>query len=356
MPSSRDTQAIQTALEAWLTKQVGESVSLSDMRAPQGAGFSAETLLFDASWASEAGSFVLKMPPLASDLPVFETYDLGLQVNIVRIAAERSEMLVPNVRWYEQDSSVLGAEFYIMDQVDGRAAPDNPPYIFGSWVTEASVVERRHVQKTLATNLVALHNIEVDDEIEALLRQGDGSPIDQHLRAQREYYEWCRDDYEFPLLLEALDWLEANRPEEDPVAISWGDARIGNTLFDGVDAKACVDWEMATLAAPELDVAWSLVLHHFFLEVLRVMEMQNPLPDFFVADEWLSDYAEAGGPDLPNLEWWYMFGLVRYGILSTRVNRRRNLTENLPEPESSEGLILNAELIRATLAGNNPYM
>ena len=44
----------------------------------------------------------------------------------------------------------------------------------------------------------------------------------------------------------------------------WGDARIGNIIFDGTRPAAVLDWEMVTLGSPEMDLAWSIFLdrHH----------------------------------------------------------------------------------------------
>ena len=58
------------------------------------------------------------------------------------------------------------------------------------------------------------------------------SALDQHLAYQRWYYDWAREGVTYPILERALDWLAANRPDDDPSVLNWGDSRIGNILFD----------------------------------------------------------------------------------------------------------------------------
>ena len=51
---------------------------------------------------------------------------------------------------------------------------------------------------------------------------------------------------------------------DEPTVLCWGDARIGNIIFDGTKPAAVLDWEMVTLGSPEMDLAWSIFLdrHH----------------------------------------------------------------------------------------------
>ena len=73
----------------------------------------------------------------------------------------------------------------------------------------------------VADIMARLHAIPIDDTARAFLdRPEHGStPLEQHLRHQRWYYEWAREGVDYPIIEEALDWLEANRPANDPVGI-----------------------------------------------------------------------------------------------------------------------------------------
>ncbi len=51
-------------------------------------------------------------------------------------------------------------------------------------------------------------------------------------------------------------WLEANRPKDSPAGILHGDYHIGNVMFrhDAPVLAAIVDWELATIGDPLLDL------------------------------------------------------------------------------------------------------
>ena len=68
-------------------------------------------------------------------------------------------------------------------------------------------------------------------------------------------------------------WLEVHWPRhEGPALLSWGDSRYGNLIYRDFDPVAVLDWEMAGIAPPELDLAY-LPLHAPVLRVDR-----PPLP------------------------------------------------------------------------------
>lgn len=360
VPSSRDPEILRQRLAAWLTNKVGAAVSLDTFEAPEGSGFSSETFLFDARWAGDSGpttqSLVMRMGPVATDTPVFAAYDLSLQVKAMNLVRNNSSVPVPNVRWYEPDPAPLGGEFYIMDRVDGRAARDNPPYVFGGWVTELSADEQRALTHAMADGMAGMHAIDLDTEALRFLSrpQYGTSPLDQQLGYQRWYYDWAREGVDFPIIEQTFAWLLANRPTHDPVALSWGDARIGNLLVDGVRPVAFVDWEMACLGAPATDVAWQLVMHQFFLQILHIMEMDNPCPDLFRVDDFVGRYQQSSGIELQDLEWYAVFGMLRFAIISIRTSERAYRTGESKRPDDPEAAIMNAQILRDTLVGSNP--
>ena len=91
----------------------------------------------------------------------------------------------------------------------------------------------------------------------------------------RRNLDWLKAWYEFavpdigrsPLVERALEWLEANWPDDvaatEPVLI-WGDSRIGNVLYEDFRPVAVLDWEMATLGPREMDVGVDGLRAHGF--------------------------------------------------------------------------------------------
>jgi aminoglycoside phosphotransferase (APT) family kinase protein len=98
----------------------------------------------------------------------------------------------------------------------------------------------------------------------------------QHVDAQRAYYRWALadDGVRIPLIERTFEWLEQHWPAEPgPNVLSWGDARIGNVMYQDFEPVAVFDWEMAALGPRELDLGLpddpdDFILHRAALESL----------------------------------------------------------------------------------------
>ncbi|MAE95222.1 MAG: phosphotransferase family protein [Deltaproteobacteria bacterium] len=329
--SSRDPEALRLALEAWLGDRLprGAAPQVSDLTSPSANGLSSETLLFDATWREEGeargGSYVARVEPDRHDCPVFPVYDLKAQFELLKLVRERSSLPVPRVHWLELAPGYLGAPFFVMDRVEGRVPPDVMPYTFGSWLSEATPEQRRHLQDASVGVLAGLHAIDASSPDLAFCEldlPGD-TPLQRHFENQRRYYAWARSDRHHPVLERAFEWLEAHWPEEEgETVVSWGDSRIGNLLYDGFEPVAVLDWEMAGLGPRELDLGWMIFLHCFFDELSR-SGGQPGMPDFMQPGDVAATYARLTGHEARDLAWYQVYAALRHGIVMTRVHERR---------------------------------
>src|SRR5437868_3768529 len=128
-----DLDGTRVRLASWLSGKLppgSEQLEISELSIPQGAGHSNATLLFDARWrereGSRSGGFVARVRP--SGRGVFPEYDMQLQFRCMQILGAHSAIPVPKMLWFEDDPSVLGQPFYLMEKLDGIVPPDNPPY------------------------------------------------------------------------------------------------------------------------------------------------------------------------------------------------------------------------------------
>jgi aminoglycoside phosphotransferase (APT) family kinase protein len=355
--SSRDDADLVSRLGEWLAARddVGDAVEVVNFERPDANGMSSDTLLFDASWEGLTGQrvtgrYVARLRPAADACPIFPAYDMEQQVRVMRLVESGSSAPVPTVHWYEPDEGPLGAPFFVMDRVEGRIPPDVLPYTFdGSWVQEASVAERAHMQQRTIDILATIHAVEVTPADVRLLGGESTSvaPLRQHFEQEKEYHAWACDGLRFPILERAFDWLEQRWPiaaEEAPAVVSWGDARIGNIVYDGFEPVGVLDWEMATFAPRELDVGWFVFLHRFFDDITTALGMAG-LPDFLRREQVAEQYAAATGHELRDLDWFLVYAALRHGTVMTRAMRRRVLFGEMAMPDDPEELVLH----RATL-------
>lgn len=360
LPSKRDHGELRRRLERWLTTQFPEGArpQLSELRIPEGTGMSSETLMFDARWREDgqkrSGSYVARTSPDMSDFPVFPQYDLELQCRCMRMVAAHSDVPVPETPWLELDPEPLGAPFLVMSRVEGIAPSDNPPYVFGGWITEATPEQRQRLQRAAVGVLVRLHAIDLEAAGADFLDRPQYATgwLDQHLVYQRSYYEWAREDRHFDTLERGFDWLEVNRPDDPrPPVLNWGDSRIGNMMFRDFEPVAVLDWEMAALGAPEVDLAWMTYMHEMFARMARGMGLPG-VPDFMRRADLVAQYEEFAGRAMRDLEYWEVFAALRYGIISIPIMRRGIAYGQIEDTGNPRDLIMNADLIEALLDGS----
>jgi aminoglycoside phosphotransferase (APT) family kinase protein len=288
--------------------------------------------LFTARWAEPGGgdaierALVARIAPDPANVPVFPEYDLERQAATMQAVREHCPGVpVPTVLWVEPGGAGLGAPFFVMERIDGIVPPDILPYNFMSWVTDASDEERAHLQDATVAALARLHSIDAVEERFAFLPGADGprTPLRRHVDEQRAYYEWVvADGRRSPLIELALEWLDAHWPDpEGPTVLSWGDARIGNVLYRDFEPVAVLDWEMAALGPPELDVGWLVTLHEFFEDVAATYGLPG-LPGLLRRDDVCARYEELTGYAPRALEWYAIYAATRHAIIMSRIGRR----------------------------------
>ena len=353
--SHRDRDLLRRQLTEWLAAKLpaGSNPDVGELSIPSGTGMSSDTLLFDARWSDGGGRFVARMEPASVDLPVFPTYDLDRQYRCMQVVAEHSDVPVPAIPWIELDPGPLGAPFFVMERIDGVVPSDDPPYVFGGWLMEASAEERAKVVRGVASVHARLHRI--DPRHFAFLGELpiDGqAALDAQLAHQRGYYDWAREGVSYPILERAFAWLDTHRPMTvGPPVLNWGDARIGNVLWRDFEPVAVLDWEMATIGPAEVDVAWAVFMNRFFQDLAERYQMPG-IPGFMERDDVVAAYGHAGGRELADLRWYELLAALRMGVISIRTSRRAVLNGDLAEPESPEGLIMHRPLLEEMLASS----
>lgn len=350
--SRHDPAALERGLQSWLTVKLGphSDVVVSDLRVPEANGMSNETVLFDAAWnqdgVREVHRLVARMAPGASAVPIFPVYDLVEQFETMRIVAANSPVPVPRVYWSEPSPEIMGDEFFIMERVDGDVPPDVMPYNFGSWLMDAEPEQRAQLQRSTVQVLADLHGI-ADPAVKFPLLRTDSrsetaaGSLRAHVDAQRAYYEWVvAGSTRSPLIERGFEWLEANWPEETgPSVFSWGDARIGNVIYQDFSPVGVLDWEMAALCPREFDLGWTIFMHRFFEDLVAMAGMPG-MPDFLRREEVAAQYEEATGYTPRNLDFYIFYAAIRHAILMHRIQGRAIAFGQAQPPEDPDDMIM----------------
>ncbi|MFJ6087678.1 phosphotransferase family protein [Streptomyces sp. NPDC092369] len=352
--STRDPQEIGRRLTAWLDTRL-PGAKATGVTVPASNGMSSETLLFDIEHPEPP--FTACALRLAADpgaYTVFPVYDLPRQYRTMRLVAEHSDLPVPKVRWLEEDPGPLGAPFFVMERVEGRVPPDVMPYTYeGNWLHAASDAEREHLEAVSVGLLARLHDQVPLAEAEFLALPGEGDTLRRHVTAQRAYYDWVVAGVaRSPLIEAAFDRLEERWPRDPgPPVFNWGDARIGNVIYDGFDPVAVLDWEMAALAPREVDLGWTVYLHRFFQD-LTVAFGQPGLPEFFRRDRVEARYGQLTGHTPRDMDFHTLYAALRHAIVMLRIAYRQVHFGEVAVPADPDTLILHHGSLRAMVQGS----
>jgi aminoglycoside phosphotransferase (APT) family kinase protein len=272
----------------------------------------------------------------------------------MQLVERLTDVPVPTTPWCEEDPQWVGAPFLVMGRVDGLVPTDVPPYLMGGWVFDGTPEQQAKFQREAAGVLARLHAITPETtDLSFLDRPEHGKAgIDQHLGYQRWYYDWARGDEHFSIIERTFDWLDAHRPvDPNPTVFNWGDSRVGNMMWREFAPVAVLDWEMAALGPPEVDLAWMAFLHRFFQDIAERFGMPG-LPDIMTTEGLARDYEAAGGRPVRDIGWFEVFAALRFAVVSVRTTARGIAYGQQEKPADNNDYIMFRNLLEQMLDGS----
>lgn len=260
-----DTGPLRARLESWLAQQPSyrdRSPRLEELRYVRGSGSANITLTGRLIIDADSGppvmrDIVTRLPD--ADLTPYLDRRLERQARIIGWVADHSNVPVPHVIGADDSGTVVGRPFMMMDRIKGQATVDFPGYNIDGFLVPMAPAERHTLWSSGIDTLCALHRMESPAQDYLDFPGIEGNALPQVLRHWRNSLEWAADALDHRYFSEVMDWLERTQPADAPGGLSWGDARIGNMLFHDRRCVAVLDWEMASLGGPLIDLAWWLL-------------------------------------------------------------------------------------------------
>jgi aminoglycoside phosphotransferase (APT) family kinase protein len=194
---------------------------------------------------------VLRRPPRGSD--VRTAHDMGREHRILK-ALHAVYPKAPRALAECEDAAVIGAPFYVMERVRGVILRD------GARLPDAALGPdtMARLSAALVDGLVELHAV----DFAACGLGGLGRPegyVGRQVTGWTERWTKSRTD-DVPDVEAAAAWLSRNQPADGAPALIHNDFKYDNLVLDpGLERiLAVLDWEMATLGDPLLDLGTSL--------------------------------------------------------------------------------------------------
>jgi aminoglycoside phosphotransferase (APT) family kinase protein len=240
------------ALAAELASVLGPAETVEIRELP--GGNANDTLL--VRWDDEG--CVVRIPPEETPAPAMLA-DIEREYAALGAVAD-TEVPAPRVRHYCEDRSVVGAEFFVMELLDGDVVEDRVPDRFDSPADRTGIVDET------TDALAALHDVPVPQAF----ADDPTTPeayLERELEKFREQLAWAEErtaeERRVHGLHELVDRLEDRLPERpaDETAFVHGDYKPDNLMFgpgDDPELVGVLDWEMAARGDPLADVGWLL--------------------------------------------------------------------------------------------------
>jgi len=335
----RDPEQLKQALAGWLAARwpAAAGMVIDELSTPKATGYSNETVIFRATWHEDgrarAGRYVLRIEP--ADPPLFPQQTLvphpsvEIQYRAMQAVAKHSKVPLAPLVGYEASAAPLDRPFFVMGYVDGQVPSDVPPYSHSGFIAEeATPAQRRRLVESGLEALAQIHRINWKDaECDWLVPQGKPPGLAWQLELYTTYAHSELRGRAHPILEPALDWLHARVPGDGDLAISWGDARIGNMIFADFECAAVTDWEGVALAPPEVDLGWWLAQDRFSHESFGIARLEG-MP---TRDEQQAHYASLTGRHIGDLHYFEVFAAMRYTVVMIRLGDRLTASGRIPE-------------------------
>ncbi|MDQ3032946.1 MAG: phosphotransferase family protein [Myxococcota bacterium] len=304
-------------LRVWLEAQ-GIAGALEVLQFPR--GYSNLTYLLRAG----DREIVLRRPP--AGVKIASAHDMSREHRILsRLHAVWPK--APRTIAFCEDESILGAPFYVMERIPGvilRAK--TPPGL------ELGPERMRALSEQLVDTLVEIHAIDLEAAGLAELGKAQGY-IERQVRGWTERYRKAQTD-EVPEFEEVAVWLAAHMPPESGGTLIHNDFKYDNVVLapDLSGVVGVLDWEMATLGDPLMDLGCTL---GYWIEPTDPPLMQamrfgpTNLPGNLTRTEIVSRYQARSGRTVTHLPFYFTFALFKLAVVAQQLYQRyvRGLTK-----------------------------
>ena len=265
----------------------------------------------------ENKEYVLRKPPIGA---IKRGYDMSREFK-VQSAVKKEFSKVPKMFAYTDDAAVLGSEFYIMEKVEGI-------------ILNFKEAKKRDIPandyKTIANAwldaFTELHQLDYDAIGLTNLGKPEGYVERQVTNWGKQYLKAATKDV--PSAEKVMQWMQENQPKNYQHCLIHNDYKYDNVVFKDNSWKeitAVLDWEMATLGDPLMDLGtslgyWTLASDHDFVK------QGIPSPTIFegnpMRSEIVASYAKKSGRDIHNMVFYYVFGLFKIAVIAQQIYYR----------------------------------
>jgi aminoglycoside phosphotransferase (APT) family kinase protein len=219
------------------------------------------------------------------------------------------------------DQAILGSDFYVMERVEGAIPRGRMPAEVG---TQPRLM--RALSERVVDLLAELHAIDPTAVGLGELGRGEGY-VARQVAGWAERYRRAKT-WNVPSFERTMRWLDAHQPADVGACVIHNDFRLDNLVLDRDDAlrvRAVLDWELATVGDPLMDLGSSLA---YWVQAddgraARLLGRQPTyLPGMLTRREIVERYCAATARDAAQWPFYEVFGLFRLAVIAQQIYYR----------------------------------
>jgi aminoglycoside phosphotransferase (APT) family kinase protein len=324
-PSGPDVGAVRdedgfdvSAVDRWL-RAVAPDLALEGLPEVQQFSKGASNLTYLLRYPSV--ELILRRPPAGTKIK--SAHDMGREFRVQQ-ALQASFPSVPRMVGLCADEAVIGNEFYVMERVQGTILRSRIPADL-----DLDTAQLRALCESFIDNLVTLHGIDTSQPEVAALGKGQGY-VERQVGGWSKRYRAAKTR-NVPSFEKVMRWLDANQPGDTDTCVIHNDYRLDNVVLAPDDPTRIIgvlDWEMATLGDPLMDLGGALA---YWVEagdgpMMKWLRRQpTDAPGMLTRREVVDYYAAQSGRSVQDWRFYEVFGLFRLAVIIQQIYRRYHL-------------------------------
>ena len=263
---------------------------------------------------------VLRRPPFGTKAK--SAHDMGREYHVLSRLYPVFPYC-PKPLAYCADSAVLGEPFFVMERLNGTVLRKDLPGDMRLTPVQA---------RSLCENLLDVHLQLHDVDYEAAGLAEFGKPegyVERQVLGWNKRYRNARTA-DVPDNDQLMSWLAENMPADSSrVGIIHNDYKFDNVVLGDAGGSlritGVLDWEMATLGDPLMDLGCSLA---YWIEaedpplLMNARMMPTHLPGMMSRRELVDYYCQRSGVAGVSFDFYYAFGLFRLTVIAQQIYYR----------------------------------
>jgi aminoglycoside phosphotransferase (APT) family kinase protein len=261
--------------------------------------------------------YVLRRPPFGANIK--SAHDMEREFTVLTKLSQAGFTKVPDAVHLCVDESVMGVKFYLMKRVRGVILRNKLSKDFS-----VSQETFRALSKAAVEQLVKLHQIDIHSSGLDALGKPEGYVQRQVEGWIKRYTNSQTDD--IASMNEVAEWMQRNIPTSSQASFIHNDFKYDNLVLnpnDLTDIVAILDWEMATVGDPLMDLGTTLAYwaEGSDSDALKPFNL-TWMPGNFTRQEVVQHYQLKTGWPVDNIVFYFVFGAFKVGVICQQIYYR----------------------------------